>query len=82
MSFANRVGCYRKASARKKKTMTSKREPLIDDDGEVRELTEADLRRMSPATEVLAPKLFADLLDMNAKARRGCQMHPPSKPPR
>ena len=40
-----------------KKTMTQKHAPLIDDDGEVRELTAADMRRMKPAAEVLDPKL-------------------------
>jgi len=31
--------------------------PLIDDDGEVRELTAADLRRFKPAHRVLPPAL-------------------------
>jgi len=31
----------------------TKRIPLIDDDGEVRELTAADMRRFKPASEVL-----------------------------
>jgi uncharacterized protein (DUF4415 family) len=34
------------------------------------------MRRMKPADEVLDPKLFAGLLDMNAKARRGRQKAP------
>lgn len=56
--------------------MTTKRAPLIDDAGEVRELTAVDLRRMKPAAEVLEPELYAGLLDMNAKARRGRQKAP------
>ena len=36
----------------------TKRAPLIDEDGEVRELTAVDLRRFKPATEVLPPELF------------------------
>ena len=35
----------------------SKRKPLIDTDGEVRELTAADLRAFKPASEVLPPEL-------------------------
>jgi len=35
---------------------------------------------MRPAIAVLAPKLFADLLDMNAKARGGCQNAPTHRP--
>ena len=44
------------------------RTPLIDDDGEVRELTAEDLRRFHPAAEVLPPGLYAGLLDMNRQA--------------
>ena len=36
----------------------TKRTPLIDADGEVRELTAADLRRFKPAAEVLPPELL------------------------
>jgi uncharacterized protein (DUF4415 family) len=36
----------------------TKRAPLIDDDGEVRELSAADLRRFKPAAEVLPPELL------------------------
>ena len=36
----------------------TKRAPLIDTDGEVRELTAADLRRFKPADQVLPPKLL------------------------
>ncbi|MCW5238416.1 BrnA antitoxin family protein [Verminephrobacter eiseniae] len=35
----------------------TKHAPLIDDDGEVRELTAADLRRFKPAHHVLPPAL-------------------------
>jgi|688.fasta_scaffold201122_2 uncharacterized protein (DUF4415 family) len=37
---------------------TTKRAPLIDADGEVRELTAADLRRFKPADQVLPPELL------------------------
>ena len=36
----------------------TKRAPLIDADGEVRELTAADLRHFKPAAEVLPPELL------------------------
>ncbi|MBC7608072.1 MAG: BrnA antitoxin family protein [Polaromonas sp.] len=36
----------------------TKRAPLIDADGEVRELTAADLRRFKPANQVLPPELL------------------------
>ena len=36
----------------------TKRTPLIDADGEVRELTAADLRRFKPAEQVLPPELL------------------------
>ena len=36
----------------------TKRAPLIDDDGEVRELTATDLRRFKPAAEVLPPEFL------------------------
>jgi uncharacterized protein (DUF4415 family) len=35
----------------------NKRKPLIDADGEVRELTATDLRAFKPASEVLPPEL-------------------------
>ena len=35
----------------------NKRIPLIDDDGEVRELTAADMRMFKPASEVFPPAL-------------------------
>jgi len=53
------------------------RAPLIDDDGEVRELTAADLRHFKPAAEVLPPELYAGLLKMNRRAGvRGPQKAP------
>jgi uncharacterized protein (DUF4415 family) len=54
----------------------TKRAPLIDDDGEVRELTAADLRLFRPAAEVLPPELYAGLLAMNERSRRGAQKAP------
>lgn len=55
----------------------SKRAPLIDDDGEVRELTAADLRLFKPAAEVLPPELYAGLLEMNRRTGvRGPQKMP------
>lgn len=44
------------------------RAPLIDDDGEVRELTAEDMKHFRPAAEVLPPDLYADLLAMNQAA--------------
>jgi uncharacterized protein (DUF4415 family) len=53
------------------------RAPLIDDDGEVRELTATDLRHFKPAAEVLPPELYAGLLKMNRRAGvRGPQKAP------
>lgn len=37
------------------------RKPLIDEDGEVRELLLEDIRKFRPATEVLPPSLLAKL---------------------
>jgi uncharacterized protein (DUF4415 family) len=50
----------------------SKRAPLIDADGEVRELTTADLRHFKPAAEVLPP----DLLKVMGIKPRGPQKAP------
>ncbi len=44
-------------------------EQLIDDHGEVRELTADDLREFRPASEVLPPELYASLLAMNQEAK-------------
>ena len=55
----------------------SKRAPLTDQAGEVRELTAADLRQFKPAAEVLSPELYAGLLEMNRRAGvRGPQKAP------
>jgi uncharacterized protein (DUF4415 family) len=45
------------------------RKPLIDDDGEVRELTAEDMALFKPAAEVLPPALYAGLLEMNRQAK-------------
>jgi len=50
----------------------SKRAPLIDADGEVRDLTTADLRHFKPAAEVLPP----DLLKVMGIKPRGPQKAP------
>jgi uncharacterized protein (DUF4415 family) len=50
----------------------TKREPLTDANGEVRELTAADLRRFKPAVEVLP----ADLLKAMGIKLRGPQKAP------
>jgi hypothetical protein len=39
----------------------TKRKPLIDANGEVRELTAADLRRFKPAAEVLPAELLKEI---------------------
>lgn len=39
----------------------TKRKPLIDANGEVRELTAVDLRRFKPAAEVLPPELLKEI---------------------
>ncbi len=44
--------------------------PLIDDDGEVRELTAQDLREFRPAAEALPPDLYVSLLAMNQESRQ------------
>ena len=46
------------------------REPLIDDDGEVRDLSAADMTFFKPAAEVLPPDLYAGLLEMNRQAKQ------------
>lgn len=55
----------------------TRRQPLIGDDGEVRELTAEDLAGFRPAKEVLPAKLYADLVAMNQRAGvRGPQKTP------
>lgn len=52
------------------KTLT----PMIDDEGEVRTLTAADLALFRPASEVLDPALYAGLVALNKKrGERGAQ---------
>jgi uncharacterized protein (DUF4415 family) len=50
--------------------------PLTDDDGEVRELSTADLRHFRPASKVLPPELLALL----PKRGRGPQVLPVKVP--
>lgn len=55
----------------------SKRPPLTDEEGEVRELTAADMAEFKPAREVLPPELFSGLVEMNRRAGlRGPQKAP------
>lgn len=55
----------------------SKRTSMIDDTGEVRELTAADLRHFKPAEQALSPRLYADLRALNRRAGvRGAQKAP------
>lgn len=54
-------------SARNK--IDSETAPLTDAAGEVRELTEQDMRRFRPASEVLPADLYVGLLAMNRQAR-------------
>jgi uncharacterized protein (DUF4415 family) len=51
------------------------RKPLIDENGEIRELTSADMRRFRPAKEVLSPELYA-LLTKRSPGERGPQIAP------
>lgn len=47
----------------------NKQDPLIDENGEVRELTTADLSRFRPAKNILPPELFNALVTMNKRVR-------------
>ncbi|MDP4300356.1 BrnA antitoxin family protein [Leptothrix discophora] len=59
----------------------SKRPPLTDAEGEVRELTAADTAEFKPAKDVLPPELYAGLLEMNRRAGvRGPQKSPLKQP--
>ncbi|MFW8567052.1 BrnA antitoxin family protein [Orrella sp. 11846] len=49
--------------------MNSAKKPLIDAEGEVRELTATDLKKFAPASEVLPPELQAKI----GMRRRGPQ---------
>lgn len=52
-----------------------KRKPLTNEEGEVRELTLADMRAMRPAAEVLPPELLA-ILPKKQAGQRGPQKKP------
>jgi uncharacterized protein (DUF4415 family) len=60
--------------------------PVIDDDGEVGDLSKVDMSLFRPAAEVLDPALYANLIAMNAAAisrkrgERGAQKHPVKVP--
>ncbi len=59
----------------------NKRRPLIDADGEVRELTAGDLARFKPAKDVLPPEVYSRLVAMNRLAGvRGPQKAPLKQP--
>ncbi len=46
------------------------RQPLTNDEGEVRELTAEDFKHMRPAKEVLPPELYAMMVE-HGKKRKG-----------
>lgn len=55
--------------------------PIIDDDGEVRELTAEDMRQFRPAAEVLPPDLYAGLVALKKqRGERGPQKTPVKVP--
>ena len=56
------------------KNIMNNRKPLIDHDGEVRELSAEDFKHFRPASEVLPPALYAELVAI--KATRGAQKSP------
>ena len=59
----------------------SKRPPLIDDNGEVRELTAEDMRKFRPAAEVLPKELLAGLVALKKqRGERGPQKAPTKVP--
>ncbi len=51
--------------------MNARNTPLIDSHGEVRHLTEQDLREFRPAAQVLPADLYESLLAMNKAKLRG-----------
>lgn len=51
--------------------MNAHNKPLIDVHGEVRHLTEQDLREFRPAAQVLPTDLYEGLLAMNQIRKRG-----------
>ena len=59
----------------------SKRRPMIDDDGEVRELTAEDMRLFRPASEVLPADLYEGLVALKKqRGERGPQKSPTKVP--
>lgn len=59
----------------------SKRRPLVDDDGEVRELSAEDMRLFRPASEVLPANLRAGLVALKKqRGERGPQKSPTKVP--
>jgi uncharacterized protein (DUF4415 family) len=52
-----------------------KKKPLTNKEGEVRELTRADIRRMRPAKEVLSKHLM-NMLPKRKRGERGAQKAP------
>ena len=59
----------------------SKRPPMIDQDGEVRELTAQDMRLFRPASEVLPPNVLAGLATLKKqRGERGPQKAPTKVP--
>ena len=51
------------------------KKPLINEDGEIRELLKSDFKRMRPAKEVLSPELYA-ILTKRGPGERGPQRSP------
>jgi uncharacterized protein (DUF4415 family) len=51
------------------------KKPLINDEGEVRELLASDFKKMRPAKEVLSPELYA-ILTKRGPGERGPQVAP------
>jgi uncharacterized protein (DUF4415 family) len=51
------------------------RKPLIDEEGEVRELLASDFKKMRPVKEVLSPELYA-ILTKRSPGGRGPQVAP------
>lgn len=61
-----------------KKRLRLQDQPLTDEEGEVRELTLADIRKFRPAKEVLPPELYEALVANTKKyiGQRGPQKKP------
>lgn len=54
----------------------AKQKPLTNKDGEVRELTREDFKKMRPTREVLSPKLYNALINLRKVGQRGPQKKP------